>query len=113
MYFHRERIVDFLKEKHDATNRILSTILRDVQVPLFIAGCRVLGLISKLITTPLWRLIEQDILDMNMHYLELYTFLSEQSKDASDFMKGSSPFPDLVEHDSILHDLIRIKDSED
>lgn len=113
MYFHRERIVDFLKEKHDATNRILSTILCDVQVPLFIAGCRVLGLISKLITTPLWRLIEQDILDMNMHYLELYTFLSEQSKDASDFMKGSSPFPDLVEHDSILHDLIRIKDSED
>lgn len=28
-------------------------------------------------------------------------------------MKGSSPFPDMVEHDSILHDLIRIKDSED
>lgn len=115
VYFHRERIVDFLKEKHGATNRLLSTILCDVQVPLFIAGCRVLGLISKLITAPLWRLIEQDshILDMNMHYLELYTFLSEQSKDASDFMKGSSPFPDMVEHDSILHDLIRIKDSED
>lgn len=115
MYFHRERIVDFLKEKHGATNRLLSTILCDVQVPLFIAGCRVLGLISKLITVPLWRLIEQDshILDMNMHYLELYTFLSEQSNDASDFMKGSSPFPDMVEHDSILHDLIQIKDSED
>lgn len=101
VYFHRERIVDFLKEKHGATNRLLSTILCDVQVPLFIAGCRVLGLISKLITAPLWR------------YLELYTFLSEQSKDASEFMKGSSPFPDMVEHDSILHELILIKDSED
>lgn len=115
MYFHRERIVDILKEKHGATNRLLSTILCNVQVPLFIADCRVLGLISKLITAPLWRLIEQDshILDMNMHYIELNTFLSEQSKDASDFMKESSPFQDMVEHDSILHDLIRIKDSED
>lgn len=61
---------------------VLSTILCDVQVPLFNASCRVLGLNLKLITAPLWRLIEQDshILDMNMHYLELYTFLSEHLK---------------------------------
>lgn len=102
-----------MKEKHGATNRPLTTILCDVHVPLFIAGCRVLGQISKLITTPLWRLIEQDILDMNMHYLELYTFLSEQSIDAVTLLKKSSPFPDMVKHDSILPDLIRIKDSED
>ncbi|XP_056017756.1 uncharacterized protein LOC130053959 [Ostrea edulis] len=113
VYFHRERIIDFLKEKHGATNRLLSTILCDVQVPLFISGCRVLGLISKLITAPLWHLIEQDshILGMNRHFLELYTVSSPQMLVS--FMNGNSPFPDMVEHDSILHELTRVKDSED
>jgi hypothetical protein len=55
----------------------------------------------------LWRLIEQDshILDMNIHYLELYTYLREQSTDASEFMIEQSPFPDTIEHDSILQKL--------
>lgn len=93
VYFYRERIVDFLKEKHGATNRlfIFSFEHHSLWCASAFVQCRLSSTWTKfeIITAPLWRLIEQDshILDMNMHYLELYTFLNEQSK----FMKGSSP----------------------
>ena len=114
VYYHRKRIVQFLKEKHEASKRLLSSVLSDIEVPLYLGGCRVLGLISKLITAPLWRLIEDggDILDMNRHYLTLYTYLREHANDASEFLKGNGPFSDMVEHDSILDELLCDEDND-
>jgi len=36
---------------------IVEAILADVQVPEYIAGCKALGLINKLITGPLWQVL--------------------------------------------------------
>ena len=49
-------------------------VLHDLKEPFFVAGCKALGLICKVITTPLWNLIEDksiNIIDMNQRYLQL------------------------------------------
>jgi hypothetical protein len=66
-------------------------VLHDLKIQVFIAGCKALGLICKLITTPLWNLIERKdihIMDMNKHYLELTTFLNDASQDLDGFISG-------------------------
>ena len=57
-----------------------------MQVPEFIASCKALGLVNKIITGPLWRVIESkdvSILDMNSRYQLLVDRLEEWSHDAS------------------------------
>ena len=51
----------------------------DLQVPVYLAGCRVLGLLNKLLTAPLWRVTEAEghILDMCTTYTTLNLFLKE------------------------------------
>jgi hypothetical protein len=44
----------------------------DLKVPTLIAGCKASGLICKLVSTPLWNLLENktiNILEMNRYYL--------------------------------------------
>ena len=73
----------------------------------FIAGVKALGLISKLVTCPLWNTLENthvSILDMNEKYLQLVTFFDDASRNVSSFMRGELlPFGDdtPVEKDSI------------
>lgn len=58
---------------------------------LVIAECKVLGLISKFITAPLWRLIEKTdrhVFEMNAHYEMLLDFFDENIKDATSFING-------------------------
>ncbi|KAJ8309839.1 hypothetical protein KUTeg_011704 [Tegillarca granosa] len=47
-----------------------------VKEPLFVAGCRCLGLLSKFISVPLWRLIEStgQMLNTFVHYEILFNF---------------------------------------
>ena len=56
------------------TNALLKAVLEDLKTPKFVAGFKALGLISCLITTPLWSMIEDktiNIVDMNGKYTEL------------------------------------------
>ncbi|MES9902781.1 MAG: hypothetical protein ABW168_08870, partial [Sedimenticola sp.] len=53
VYFLKDQMKDFLT-KTGSMNGLLSSVLKDLQEPYFIGGCKALGLISKLITTPLW-----------------------------------------------------------
>ena len=58
---------------------------------LFIAGYKALGLVSKVITTPLWRVIESkdiSISMMNERYLTLLNFLDNACQDLDSFIKG-------------------------
>ena len=58
--------------------------------PVYLAGCKALGLINELLTGPLWHVLEStmSILDMN----EVYTSMRDQfkvwSEDASSFFEG-------------------------
>ena len=55
-------------EVWQTSNQLLRAVLSDVKVTEYQAGCKALGLINKMITCPLWCVLEsQDIsiLDMN------------------------------------------------
>lgn len=58
-YYDRKDIEDFLENKHGATNKLLMSILKDIKSPMLKAGCRALGIIY-CITSPLWRIIENN-----------------------------------------------------
>lgn len=101
-------MVEFLEQDGGAP-----WVLHDLKVPFFIAGCKALGLISKLITAPVWNLIEDPsfhILDMNNCYLQLVTFLKDISNGNLEiFVTGKvRPFPDAgVKEDVMFKALIK------
>lgn len=71
-----------------STNKLLKLVLFDhlfdLQQPVFLAGVKALGLVSKLVTQPLWFLVESrdiNILHMNVHYRKLVMFLESQVKN--------------------------------
>lgn len=55
VYYHRETIGTFLNNVHGVTNNLHKIIAHLIKNPVYHAACKVLGLISKLITAPFWR----------------------------------------------------------
>ena len=51
-------IKKFLLDVWQTPNRLLKAVLDDIQIPEYLAGCKALGLVNKLITGPLWRVID-------------------------------------------------------
>lgn len=61
--------------------------------PEFVAGCKALGLIAFLVTTPLWCTIEDKLLhimDACPYYEEIITYLEECSNNVENFMSGNN-----------------------
>jgi hypothetical protein len=90
IFFLHSKMAEFL-ESYGAENRLLKSILFDLKTKEFIAGTKALGLISNLITCPLWTLLENpniSIINMNSKYLELVLFLDDSSKNIQSFMHG-------------------------
>ena len=109
VYYHKDSIPDFLKNVHGTSNDLLKAVALDCEENLLLAGSKTLGVISKLITSPLWRLIEKPghILDMNEHYNELVNFLEKASGDAEcvmQFMNGEcKPFDEDIDEDNKVY----------
>ena len=53
-YHLKQLSIDLLDKVHGASNLLLKALQTDLKVPVYLAGCRVLGLLNKLITAPLW-----------------------------------------------------------
>lgn len=53
-FFLHENMVTFLKD--DGSNQ---WVLHDLHISFFVAGCKTLGLIGKLVASPLWNLTEK------------------------------------------------------
>ena len=90
VFFLQDKMTEYL-QKTNSMNGLLKSVLKDLQTPFFIAGCKALGLVSKLITTPLWRVIESkdiSISMMNGRYLTLLNFLDDSCNDLDNFIKG-------------------------
>ena len=81
------------------------------------AGCTALGLICKLITTPLWNLIEDktiNVIDMNEHYLQLVTFLKDCENIMEDFLTGKvRPFPDVAVKEDVMFEALKAESEYD
>ena len=84
IFYLKDKMLDFLKV-WGVQNQLLKAVENDLHNEHYIAGCKSLGLIDKLITGPLWRLLESSvhILDMSHHYQNLLGFFQECSIDAS------------------------------
>ena len=56
------------------------------------AACRALGLISKFVTGPFWRLLESDtsILEMNAKYQHMVAHFEKLASDASSIISGEA-----------------------
>ena len=111
VYFLREPIAFFLKNVYGTNNKLLQAVLADVSVPEFLAGCRALGLVDKLITGPLWRLLKDKtttILDLNDRFSTLCGNFDEWAKDSSPLLDGSArPFASAeVKTSAILDELL-------
>lgn len=100
-------IIDFLKTVWGTPNRLLKAVLEDISEDDYIAGCKSLGLIDKLITGPLWRILESDvhILDIPEYYKKMVTFFGGCTVlNIHSVMKGDkTPFedPELIHRDEV------------
>jgi hypothetical protein len=92
-------------------NQLLQAVLGDLRVPQYIAGCKALGLVDKLITGPFWRYIvssQSSILEMSSVYSEMKTRLAEWGNDSLDLMEQKSllypEFTNLVDEVALCLD---------
>ena len=74
VYFLRSQMLYYLTASHGALNLLLQAVLSDLKVPQYIAGRRALGIVDKLITSPLWRhlkLTTTSVLNMSDIYADM------------------------------------------
>ena len=93
LYYISEQVVRFFNEVWQTPNQLLKAVHSDIRVPELVAGCRALGLINKVITGPLWRVLESDnvtILEMNTYFDVLITKLDAWAQDASRLLQGDA-----------------------
>ena len=72
VFFLKDKIIEFLAGNQ--SDGLLKAVCHAMNVPAYLAGVKALGLISWLITRPLWTLIEYrniHVLDMNAHVLDM------------------------------------------
>ena len=54
VFFLQDHLASFFEE-YGTENSLLKAVAADLAEPVYMAGCKVLGLINKLLTDPLWR----------------------------------------------------------
>ena len=95
VYYLSPLIKSFFTQVWQTPNQLLKAIMTDIEVSEYLAGCRALGLVNKIITAPLWRVMESDsrdtsILDMNRRFETLLACLERWSLDASVLLVGEA-----------------------
>jgi hypothetical protein len=106
-YVCRSYLIEFLETI--AENRLHKAVLDDLKEPIFLSEVKVLALIGKLITGPLWRLLESDVhvLDLNGYFRKLTQWLDATANDPTDFVAGESmPFDRSLLHNDVVFQLL-------
>ncbi|XP_078620866.1 uncharacterized protein LOC144887482 [Branchiostoma floridae x Branchiostoma japonicum] len=113
-YHHKNDLLAYL-DTCEAPNRLLQAIRSDLSVPVYVAGCCALGIINKIVTAPLWRLIESErsILDMCQHFHQLHISFKSWEKDPGTLMDGEAIFPSVQrEEEDVYKSLFSHDDAE-
>ena len=67
VYFLKDHMIHFIDEVHSMqANHLLQSVRSDLTNPCYIVGCRALGLIDKIIISPLWRKLQEYSLSWGM-----------------------------------------------
>ena len=109
VYFLYDQLINFFR-RIEHNNKLLDAVYCDLEVLSFKIGCMALGLIEKLITGPLWKIManETHILRMSSHYQSLLEFLESSSEDCSKFLRGES----FINRDDCLIQLLEPCDEQ-
>ena len=114
IYFMLEDLKMFMAD-HKTDNKLFTAVNADLNVLPFQAGIRALGLISKLVTGPLWRALEKEKHNLGMvaKYQELMQCFQLWSQDATPILHGSTGlFDNTDKEDNILQQLTEVCDSD-
>ena len=99
VFYISDLVIKFFKEVWQTPNQLLRAVLSDIQVPEHLAVCKALGLVNKVVTGPLWRILETSdisILEMNEYFQMLITHLDLWSLDSTDVLSENAViFPDF------------------
>ncbi|XP_045564007.1 uncharacterized protein isoform X2 [Salmo salar] len=88
-YSVHEELVEFTTREYLDDNSFLARFAADFEVQQFKAGCRALGLISKIIIDPLFKSMG-DTLKMETRYQTLITKLKEWKEDGRQVVEGTA-----------------------
>ena len=79
---------------HGVNSMFHEANVRDIKNPVVLAGCKVIGLLSKLVSAPLWRILEEEghVMDLSPTYQIVLDYFERSSNDATHFMQGKGPF---------------------
>ena len=110
MYYIREHIQEFYRKAFGTPNRLHVAVFADICTGGFIAACRALGMIGKLVTGPLWRELEcpdTSIAKMSGTYQALCASFERLEADPSSLLDGSAKlFPGVqINVDAVHHEL--------
>lgn len=99
VYYLKHHMANYIESCHNQPNRLLQAILSDLKQPVYISGCRALGLIEKMVTGPLWRKLEQSdvsVIDMGDYYTKMQAKFDFWSSDSQAFIEGTACIDDEV-----------------
>ena len=109
VYFLHEYMLQYLFEIHGTLNRLLQAVLSDLKVPSYIAACKALGVIDKIVTGRFWRLLQTStvsILEMGNVYMKMVNQFEKWADDAQLIMEGKEV---LFEEDRLEFDTVAKK----
>ena len=83
-YYHKDHLKDFV-ETLEGTNFLHASIKQDIGNDIFIASNRALGIFNKLVSGPLFRLVEETghIFFLNATWKNLSDYLDRRSRNAA------------------------------
>ena len=116
-YFHRLHIHNFIDSKV-SQNRLLKAVSEDLSNTVYLAGIRALGIISKLVTGPYFRIVSatKSILEMNPHLLQLQLRMERLSKNAQPLLEAEPIFSEelasIVKND-VYFELFKTSEDEE
>ena len=118
VFYHRSHIEIYLSSgRSSKNNKLLSSVKNFISNKVLLAECRALGMISKLVTGPLWRLLENpdiSFFGMNDFWTLLVEKVSEFSGDASSLLLGQKVFQeDNIEEKDVYKCLFEKSDLDD
>ena len=105
MYFLCHHLLKYLEDVCHTRDKLLQAIHRDFKHPLFLVGCHALGIVSKCITAPLWRILESPLpmSKLGKEYQRVYRCFVKWSADASTLVTEGLG---IIDEDAVYRELI-------
>ena len=112
VYFLRHHLLNYLENVCHTRNKLLQAVHRDLKHPLYLTGCRALGIVSKCITAPLWRILESPLplSKLGNEYQRMYRCFLKWSHDASTLLTEGL---ENIDKDDVYRELSASGESQD